>query len=41
MILLIYINLKETKFMSIYKFKLKQTIFGYKIDNYDYEYTNY
>lgn len=27
--------------MAIYKFKLKQTIFGYKIDNYKYEYVDY
>lgn len=37
----IHINSKETKFMAIYKFKLKQTIWGYKIDKYDYEYANY
>lgn len=34
-------NLKETKFMSIYKFKVKQTIFGYKIDNYEFQHINY
>ena len=34
-------NLKETRFMSIYKFQVKQTIFGYKIDNYKIEYVNY
>lgn len=34
-------NIKETRFMSIYKFKLKQTIFGYKIDSYKFEYINY
>ncbi len=36
----ININDKELKYMSVYKFKLKKTIFGYKIDDYkiDYEY---
>jgi len=37
----IHINEKETKFMAIYKFKVKKTIWGYKIDNYDYEYVDY
>lgn len=35
------INDKQLKFMSIYKFKLKKTIFGYKIDGYSMEYVNY
>ncbi len=37
----IYINMEDIKWMAIYKFKLKHTILGYKIDNYDYEYTDY
>lgn len=35
------INDKTLKFMSVYKFKLKQTIFGYKIDDYKMEYVYY
>ncbi len=35
------INDKTLKFMSVYKFKLKQTIFGYKIDGYEMEYVYY
>ncbi len=34
-------NSKEMKFASIYKFKIKQTIFGYKIDDYQYETVEY
>lgn len=37
----IYSNIKETKFMAIYKFKIKRTIFGYKIDSYKYDYEHY
>lgn len=41
MILLILILMPDFGTMAITKFKLKQTIFGYKIDDYKYEYVNY